>query len=92
MGHFASKNNGNLKTRRLERQPQPEQPGCWWPSAIMDSIVGFLGFKTEIGGDFPEQKLPTLDVNIWISEGMIMKEYYEKPWGQYCPPCKDSPQ
>ena len=47
----------------------------------MDSTMGFLGFTTEIGEDFPDQKLPTLDVNIWIREGLIEYEFYEKPMG-----------
>ena len=46
----------------------------------MSSIISpMLSFTTEIGEDFPEGKLPTLDWKIWISEGRIWYKFFEKP-------------
>ena len=33
----------------------------------------------EIGEDFIDMKLPTLDVKIWIVNGRIELDFYEKP-------------
>ena len=50
--------------------------------AIMDDVYDFLGFTIEIGEDFSDQKLPTLDVKIWIRNGMIEYEFMRSQWGQ----------
>ena len=47
--------------------------------AMMNDVFGFLNFTTEIGDDFPDGKLPSLDVNIWVENGVILYEFYEKP-------------
>ena len=47
---------------------------------IMNSILPFLKFTLEIGEPFPDQKLPTLDVKIWVEDGwLIMYNVFEKP-------------
>ena len=46
----------------------------------MNSIMNFLKFTLEIAEDFPGNKLPTLDLKIWISTGnIVMHEFFEKP-------------
>ena len=39
--------------------------------AIMNSIMPFLKFTMEIGEDFIDCKLPTLDVESWMIAGRI---------------------
>ena len=48
---------------------------------IMNSILTFLNLTMEIGDDFNDQKLPTLDLKIWIQPGgwKVIFEHYEKP-------------
>ena len=46
------------------------------------AIVRSVGWKTntiEIGDDFLDMKLPTLDVKIWVRDGLIEYEFFEKP-------------
>ena len=31
--------------------------------------------------DFENKKLPTLDLEIWIEDGVILYQFYEKPMG-----------
>ena len=38
---------------------------------IMSSICEFLNFTVEVEDDFIDRKLPTLDVRIWVKEGLI---------------------
>ena len=47
--------------------------------AIMNSIMPFLKFTMEIGEDFIDCKLPTLDVKIWMIAGRIEFDFFEKP-------------
>ena len=46
---------------------------------ILNSIVEYLKFTTEDNEDFENNKLPTLDCQIWIENGKIMHQFYEKP-------------
>ena len=47
--------------------------------AMMNSVFPFLNFTVELGEDFLEGKLPSLDINIWVMEGRtIMYEFFEK--------------
>ena len=46
---------------------------------IMNSILPFLKFTLEIGDQFKDNKLPTLDLKLWMENGLIEFEYYEKP-------------
>jgi hypothetical protein len=46
---------------------------------IMNSIMTFLRFTLEIGEDFEDKKLPTLDVKIWVAGNMIHFDFFEKP-------------
>ena len=39
----------------------------------------FLRFTLEIGEDFEDKKLPTLDVKIWVAGNMIHFDFFEKP-------------
>ena len=48
--------------------------------AMMNDIFHFLNFTVELGEDFVDGKLPSLDICIWAVEGrLILYEYYEKP-------------
>ena len=45
----------------------------------MSSLLGFLEFTMEIGEQFPDNKLPTLDTKIWIQAGRrVLFEFFEK--------------
>ena len=46
---------------------------------MMNDVMTFLDFTTEIEDDFADRKLPTLDVKVWIRDGIIEYEFYEKP-------------
>ena len=45
----------------------------------MNSIMTFLTFTLEIGEDFGDKKLPTLDVTIWVEQNRILYNFFEKP-------------
>jgi hypothetical protein len=45
---------------------------------IMNLIMPFLRFTMEIGEDFIDLKLPTLDVKIWVRNGKIEYDFFEK--------------
>ena len=45
---------------------------------LMNQIMPFLKFTMEIGEDFIDMKLPTLDVRIWIRNGRIEYDFFEK--------------
>lgn len=50
--------------------------------AIIDSMndtLTFLKFTKEMPSDFPDQKLPTLDLKTWLLDGKLVYEFYEKP-------------
>ena len=47
--------------------------------AMMIDVFDFMNFTTEIGEDFPDGKLPSLDINIWVEDGRILYEFFEKP-------------
>ena len=59
----------------------PTQRSARILQGIMNSILSFLKLTMEIGDDFDDKKLPTLDLKIWIQPGgrMIIYEHYEKP-------------
>ena len=45
----------------------------------MNDIFPFLNFTIELGEDFVDGKLPSLDLCIWVVEGkLIMYEFFEK--------------
>ena len=44
----------------------------------MSDVFGFMNFTTEIGEDFIDGKLPSLDINIWVENGIILYEFFEK--------------
>ena len=44
----------------------------------MTSLVSFLCFEGEEAGMYEDDKLPTLDVSIWIENGKFWHQYYEK--------------
>ena len=45
----------------------------------MGSLLGFLESTMEIGEQFPDNKLPTLDTKIWIQAGRrVLFEFFEK--------------
>ena len=48
---------------------------------IMNDIMGFLNLTVEIGDDFEDMKLSTLDLKMWVqpSGKLILYEHYEKP-------------
>ena len=43
---------------------------------IMNSMMPFLNFTVEVGDNFMDRKLPTLDVKIWIIDGVIKYEFF----------------
>ena len=45
----------------------------------MCSLVGFLKFTGEECGMFTDKKLPTLDTSLWVKDGRIEFQFYEKP-------------
>ena len=48
-------------------------------NAMMDSIMKGMKFTMEIGEDFEDNTLPTLDTRLWIEEEQIRYSFYEKP-------------
>ena len=42
---------------------------------VMNSMMSFLNFTLEVGDDFQDGKLPTLDLRIWIQDGVIEYEF-----------------
>ena len=46
--------------------------------AIMNMVMPFLRFTMEIGEDFIDMKLPTLDVKIWVKNGIIEYDFFKK--------------
>jgi hypothetical protein len=36
--------------------------------AMMNSIFPFMNFTVELGEDFIDGKLPSLDINIWVQD------------------------
>ena len=48
---------------------------------IMNYVMAFLNLTIEIGDDFEDKKLPTLDLKIWVqpSGRLVFYEHYEKP-------------
>ena len=47
--------------------------------AMMNSVFPFMNFTVELGEDFVDGKLPSLDISIWVVEGRtIMYEFFEK--------------
>ena len=45
----------------------------------MNSIMEFLTFTGESPSDYTDNRLPTLDCNLFISKGKISHSFYEKP-------------
>ena len=45
----------------------------------MQDVFKFLRFTTETEEDFPENWLPTLDLELKVEENKVLHRYYEKP-------------
>jgi hypothetical protein len=46
----------------------------------MKGVYSFLKMTMEIGDDFPDGRLPTLDLKMWVSEdNTVLYSFYEKP-------------
>ena len=45
----------------------------------MNSVLDFLTFTEESPSDFEDNKLPTLDIKIWIARGKIWYQFFQKP-------------
>ena len=45
----------------------------------MNSIMNFLNFTQEVGEDFEDNKLPSLDTTIWVEENRILFKFFSKP-------------
>ena len=45
----------------------------------MCSLVEFLKFTGEECGMFKDKKLPTLDTSLWVNDGKVEFQFYEKP-------------
>ena len=45
----------------------------------MNSILDFLIFTKESPGDFPDGKLPTLDIKVWLENLRIWYQFFQKP-------------
>ena len=46
---------------------------------MMNSLFPFLNFTVELGDDFADGKLPSLDIAIWVvADRLIMYEHFEK--------------
>ena len=45
----------------------------------MNSMMSFLNCTVEVGDDFEDGKLPTLDLKVWIQYVVVEYELYEKP-------------
>ena len=45
----------------------------------MNSIMSFLRFTQEIGEDFPDLSLPSLDITVWVAENRILFKFFSKP-------------
>ena len=43
--------------------------------AMMNEVFPFLIFTIELGEDFSDGKLPSLDIKIWAVDGVIMYEF-----------------
>ena len=46
---------------------------------VMNGIFKNLKFEMEIGEDFEDEKLPTLDYKCWMESNKILYSFYEKP-------------
>jgi hypothetical protein len=46
---------------------------------MMNMVMPFLMFTMEIGEDFVDLILPILDVKIWVANGIIEYDFFEKP-------------
>ena len=45
----------------------------------MNEIFPFLNFTIELGEDFSDGKLPSLDTKIWVMDGWrVLFEFFEK--------------
>ena len=46
--------------------------------ASMNDVMSFLHFTQEIGEDFLDRKLPSLDTKVWVEGLAILFEFFEK--------------
>ena len=44
----------------------------------MNDVMPFLEFTSECQSDFPDNRLPTLDCNLFVSNGRILHTFFEK--------------
>ena len=45
----------------------------------MNSVMNFLNFTKEIGEDFADKKLPSLDTTVWVELNRILFKFFSKP-------------
>ena len=45
----------------------------------MNSILNFLNFTQEIGEDFQDNSLPSLDITVWVEMNRILFKFFSKP-------------
>ena len=44
----------------------------------MNETLSFLKFTKEVPEDFEDKKLPTLDLRIWLSDGRLWYQFFDK--------------
>ena len=72
-------------TKEWEREDQMSgksdlERTCELVRQSLNKIYPFLNFTIESALDFEDQRLPTLDFKLWVSEGnQIMYTFFEKP-------------
>ena len=44
----------------------------------MNDVFPFMNFTVDLGEDFVDGKLPSLDINIWVQGMTILYEFFEK--------------
>ena len=78
--------NGKELEFREDWKNEEEEEGLTKPrktarvmNAMMNSIMKGMRFTMEIGEDFNDNSLPTLDTRLWMKDGQIRYSYYEKP-------------
>ena len=70
------------KWEELDRHLEPEEVTRRVIAGTMGGVEEFLKFTTEIGGEFPEGWLPTLDTALKVTpQNQIVFRFYEKPEG-----------
>ena len=78
--------NGNQMEQRKEWQLADEEESVSRQGrtartlkGIMNSIHPELVCTSEVGEEFEDGRLPTLDTNVWIEDGRVKYSFFEKP-------------